>query len=117
MQRPYETSKFTSTESKYSRGLLLLGFKGQTIKLGKSLFSSSIPLSIPGGCFIKQVYQIRTAKTGEGGHGVQLQNCHSCVEMTVGCGFTACKYMIVRTKSLNKDLFYVLLTCKCMCLL
>ncbi len=36
-----------------------------------------------------------TAKTGEGGHGGQLQNCHSCVEMTVGCGFTACKYMIV----------------------
>ncbi len=24
--------------------------------------------------------------------------------MAVGCGFTACKYMIVRTISLNKDL-------------
>ncbi len=30
--------------------------------------------------------------------------------MAVGCGFTACKYMIVRTIRLNKALFYVLLT-------
>ncbi len=29
--------------------------------------------------------------------------------MAVGCGFTACKYIIVRTISSNKALFYVLL--------
>ncbi len=45
------------------------------------------------------------AETGEGGHGGQLQNWHSRVEMAVGCGFTACKYMIVRTICLNKALF------------
>ncbi len=42
---------------------------------------------------------------------IKLQNWHSCVEMAVGCGFTACKYLIVRTICLNKALFYVLLTC------
>ncbi len=30
------------------------------------------------------------------------------------CGFTACKYMIVRAIRLNKALFYVLLICICM---
>ncbi len=57
-----------------------------------------------------------TAKSGEGGQGGPLQNWHSCVEMAVGCGFTACKYMIDRTISLNEALFYVLLNCICMCL-
>ncbi len=32
------------------------------------------------------------------GHGGQLQNCHSCVEMAVGLQFIACKYIIVRIK-------------------
>ncbi len=54
------------------------------------------------------------AKTGESGHGGQLQNWHSCVKMAVGCGFTTCKYIIVRTIRLNKALFYMLLTCICM---
>ncbi len=35
---------------------------------------------------------------------IKLQNWHSCVEMAVGCQFTAGKYMIVRTISLNKVL-------------
>ncbi len=52
----------------------------------------------------------------EGRHGGQLQNWHGCIEMAVGCGFTACK-LIVRTIRLNKALFYMLLTCICMCLL
>ncbi len=57
------------------------------------------------------VWVVMDAETGEGGHGGQLQNWLSCVEMAVGCGFTACKYLIVRTICLNKALFYVLLTC------
>ncbi len=57
-------------------------------------------------------------RDSEGGHVGQLQNWHSCFEMAVvGCGFTVCKYMIVRTIRLNKALFYLLLTCICMCLL
>ncbi len=37
----------------------------------------------------------------------QQQNWHSCVEMAVGCGFTVCKYMTVRTVSLNEAVLSV----------
>ncbi len=78
---------------------------------------ASMSLSHPWSDFVclQQWGKWWTAGTGEGGHGGQMLHQNKAAELAqlcwdaVGCGFTACKYIIVRI-SLNKALFHVSLT-------
>ncbi len=48
-----------------------------------------------------------TAKTGEGGHGGQLQSWHSCVEMAVGCVTSGVHILLKKTHSYSNTIYWL----------